>query len=264
HDRLKRVYASLVRGHGMTITERMYDKFNHYLYDLLCGGNSLTKKEIGEALVSTELPVGSEYLSRFLGNAENEALICSGKLRGKEHTYMLLEERVRAEKPLSRDEALARLAHNYFRSHSPATIDDFLWWSGLSIKEVRMAMHLIDGELNKECFKERVYYVHESCGGQRRIPATHAVFLPSYDEYVISYKYRDNVLNPSFNGKAFTNNGIFFPLVVERGRVIGNWKADLGTASLRIATTYFEPLSLERMQAIEKNPMKTMERFYLG
>nr|WP_311463176.1 crosslink repair DNA glycosylase YcaQ family protein [uncultured Prevotella sp.] len=56
-----------------------------------------------------------------------EALICSGPEVGNAHTYMLLDERV-APIPLpTKDEALSILARNYFRSHAPATLDDFCW-----------------------------------------------------------------------------------------------------------------------------------------
>ena len=48
---------------------------------------------------------------------------------------MLCWKNVPLMKELSREEALARLATLYFQSHSPATLSDFVWWSGLAATE---------------------------------------------------------------------------------------------------------------------------------
>lgn len=239
HDRLKTAYASLVKTHGIDITERMYDEFNLQLHDMLTGGRSLTKRQIADRLAGTGIHTENVFLTRFLENAENEALICSGHNTGKEHTYMLLDERV-APAPLpSKEEALAMLARNYFRSHAPATTDDFCWWSGLSLKEARLAVEFITKELHKATFGNRVYLLHETCNTKVRIPQ-HTIFLPSYDEYIISYKYRGDVLAPDHARKAFTNNGIFFPVILQKGKVTGNWKAVLRGNKADVIATYFE------------------------
>ena len=47
---------------------------------------------------------------------------------------------------LTKDESLARLARSYFRSHAPAVLQDFVWWSGLPITDARQAIYLIDSE----------------------------------------------------------------------------------------------------------------------
>ena len=39
------------------------------------------------------------------------------------------EKRVLRTKPLTKEEALAKLAKKYFSSHCPATLQDFVWWS---------------------------------------------------------------------------------------------------------------------------------------
>ena len=46
-------------------------------------------------------------LTYLVMHAELEGLICSGAMRGKQHTYALLDERAPAAKALARDEALA-------------------------------------------------------------------------------------------------------------------------------------------------------------
>src|SRR3546814_18635051 len=63
--------------------------------------------------------------------------LCSGELRGKKHTYALLEERAPNARTLSRDDALAELTLRYFTSHGPATPKDFAWWASLTLAEIR-------------------------------------------------------------------------------------------------------------------------------
>ena len=72
-------------------------------------------------------------------NAELDAVICSGPRHGKQHTYVLLDERAPDARDLPRDEALAELARRYFTSHGPATATDFATWASLTLAEVRAA-----------------------------------------------------------------------------------------------------------------------------
>lgn len=75
---------------------------------------------------------------------------------------MLLDEWV-APIPLpTKDEALSILARNYFRSHALATLDDFCWWSGLSVKEARLGVEIIEKEFQKVVFNDKTYLLHES------------------------------------------------------------------------------------------------------
>ena len=139
-NRLKSAYASSMKGHGLNITEQMYDTANQHIYDMLSGGKCLSKEQITERMAEKGLPSNSIFMNRFLENAECEALICSGPEVGNTHTYMLLDERVAPMSLPTRDEALSKLARNYFRSHAPATLDDFCWWTGLSMKEARLGV----------------------------------------------------------------------------------------------------------------------------
>ena len=116
------------------------------------GGRYHTRRELGERLaqagmrfVGLQLPFVSLY-------AELERVICSGPRRGKESTYALLSERAPMGRRLSRDEALAELTQRFFQSHGPATVRDFVWWSGLTtadarrgLEMIRAAPHLADG-----------------------------------------------------------------------------------------------------------------------
>jgi hypothetical protein len=38
----------------------------------------------------------------------------------------------------SLEEALARFTQKYFQSRQPATLEDFVWWSGLNVNDCRI------------------------------------------------------------------------------------------------------------------------------
>ena len=84
-----------------------------------------------------------------------EGIVCSGADKNGKPGYALLDEQVAPASSLPREEALARLAVNYFRSHSPATLKDFVWWSGLTVTEAQQAIGSIKELLVKNILKDR-------------------------------------------------------------------------------------------------------------
>ena len=161
-------------------------------------------------------------MTRFMARAEQEGIICSGEDKGSKCTYALLEERVPPMPELTKDESLARLARSYFRSHSPAVLQDFVWWSGLPVSDAKQAIYLIASELTTEQWKEQTWYIHDACRTRGKL-TDDIHLLPSYDEYLLGYKDRTDVLPLEHYPKAFTNNGLFFPIILHKGQVVGNW-----------------------------------------
>ena len=103
-------------------------------------------------------------MTRFMSRAEVEGIVCSGECRGRQHTYALLDERVPPTPELTKEEALARLATAYFRSHAPATLPDVSWWSGLPLPDARQAISLIDPELLSAQWNSKQCYIHDTSG----------------------------------------------------------------------------------------------------
>ena len=118
-------------------------------------------------------------MTRFMSRAEVEGIVCSGECRGRQHTYALLDERVPPTPELTKEEALARLATAYFRSHAPATLQDFSWWSGLPLTEARQSISLIEPELMSEQWNSQTWYIHDPAGHLERRPATCTFFPPT-------------------------------------------------------------------------------------
>lgn len=77
-------------------------------------------------------------------------------------------------------------------------------------------------------------------------------FLPPYDEYLISYKDRTAAMDKEHHPKAFNNFGIFYPVILHNGRIVGNWKKTVKRGEIFIETSFFEECRKPDNEQIEK------------
>ena len=83
-------------------------------------------------------------LSYHIRMAEFSGTLCSGDLLPLKATYAIAENKIkRKSKKTDRDEALKLLARKYFQSRQPATLEDFVWWSGLSVSDCRRGIEQV-------------------------------------------------------------------------------------------------------------------------
>lgn len=175
----------------------------------------LTRRELGVELHRAGLPSGTRELAHVAMHAELEGVICSGPRRGKQFTYALLADRAPPAPRLDRDQALAELARRYVRSHGPATVRDFVWWSGLTTADARRGLEIsrarrweVDG---------LTYWTlgRKAAGIPRRRAGVH--LLPIYDEYLVAYRDHRVVPRP-----AYVLGGFQHALLIG-GQVAGTW-----------------------------------------
>ncbi|WP_348824950.1 winged helix DNA-binding domain-containing protein [Flavobacterium aestuarii] len=233
---VKRLFASMARQHGYD--DKKLDQVNSAIEKLLAGNNHLTRDEI---MLELNIHKASGDLSPviIMMNAELDGLVCNGRMKGKKITYALLGERVpKPKSALTKEEALAKLAKRYFESHGPATLPDFSWWSGFSQTSAKLAINSIESELNSIEINNQKYWFGTNIpnvGDFRE--SVH--FLPAFDEILISYKNREASILLEHQSKAFTNNGIFKPIILENGKVIGDWKRTIKKDHVKIETRFF-------------------------
>jgi hypothetical protein len=178
----------------------------------------LTRLELGAHLERAGLPGKAQHLAHIAMHAELEGVICSGPRRGKQSTYALLADRAPDARRLSRDEALAELTRRYFRSHGPATVRDFAWWSGLRTREAKRGV-----EMNRTKSQEvdGIRYWTIGGGRARNSPRKARVhILPIYDEYLVAYRDRHAVPHSIYS--AWTTS-IRHALVIG-GQIAGTWR----------------------------------------
>lgn len=176
-------------------------------------GALLSRNELGDHLQRAGLPMAGQQLAVVAMFAELEGVIASGPRRGRQFTYALLARRAPGGRPLERDEALARLCRVYFKSHGPATLRDFSWWSGLTMADGRRGLDII--KARSETVGGLTYW---TAGSARRAGTRNDLvqLIPIYDEYVVAY--RDRVAVP--------HGTLFRHFVVVNGQIAGGWQPE--------------------------------------
>ncbi len=183
---------------------------------------SATKEDFVRALAKKDIKMDDHRLSYHIRMAEMSGTLCSGELLPMKATYALTANKVKPTAQLDKDEALMRFTRKYFQSRQPATLEDFVWWSGLNISDCRRGIALLGDTIHLEKWKGREFYMTDECR-TRGFRKGKFLLIPPYDEYLISYKSRDVVLSPEHRHHAHNNSGIFQPVIAYDGTICGNW-----------------------------------------
>ena len=184
--------------------------------------SSAVKEDFVAALAAKGVTMDDHRLSYHIRMAEITGTICSGDLQPRKATYALTANKVPSPGKIDRDEALMLLTRKYFQSRQPATLEDFVWWSGLNIGDCRRGIDLLEGSIHTEKYKGREFYLTDDCR-TRGFRKGRYLLIPPYDEYLIAYKSRDIVLPPEHRHRAHNNSGIFQPIISHDGIICGNW-----------------------------------------
>lgn len=247
------------RNKQLELNDKIFKKSFSVIEKVLKDGNHLTRSELVSELNKAKIATNENRSSHILFHAELEGIICSGSMKEKQTTYALLQERIPKPKPLKKEEALYRLAKKYFESHCPATLPDFIWWSGLSVTDAKLALFLIKDEFISEKIDAREYWFPKSFSISKKFKES-IFLLPAFDEFLISYKDRSAAIIADHQKKAFSNNGIFWPVIVANGGAVGIWKREIKKNKLLIEANFFDECN-EAAQEFLKKPLKKMEYF---
>jgi len=232
----------------------VFKKTNAIITKVLRGGNHLTRFEIGSmfkhSIIGFEL--NNLQLAFIMLHAELNGVVCSGALKGKEHTYALLEERAPKTIKLTRDEALAELTKRYFASHGPATVKDYAWWSSLSVAEVKRGIEIVASQLNHETLAGHDYWFINSDDNK---PASKSAIylLPNFDEYIIGYTDRSAIFDAAYaQGLDARHNPLFQHTIVIDGQIMGTWKRKLKKGKVVVAAKPFVKLLSSQQELLVK------------
>src|SRR6185503_19751644 len=187
----------------------------------------LTRTELGAALEKAGIVAEGVRLGYFMMSAELDGVICSGARRGRQFTYALLEERVPPVKSLTRDEALAELVKRYFSTRGPATLQDFTWWSGLTMVDAKHGIEMVKSGFDQKELDGQTYWFSTS-GSNVSQQSPMVYLLPNYDEYFIGLKDRSAiglVMRDANIGK--DDPSVMAHLIILDGQLVGGWKRTL-------------------------------------
>jgi hypothetical protein len=236
------------RDRDLGITDEFYVNCYRIIEKALEKENDLTREELTKALHDAGMKPDTPQMNHALTGAEANGIICSGVMREKTQTYALLEKRVPPAKPLTEEESLAKLTRIYFTGHAPASLPDFVWWSGLTVGEARRGLQAVQREFISETVNGQMYWMPDI---HFQPPENELHLLPAFDEYIVGYRDRTAVITSENHVKAISSNGVFRPVIIKDGKVIGLWKK-AASGKKKITVAPFEPVDDATQQLIEK------------
>lgn len=134
--------------------------------------------------------------------------------------------------------AVAELASRYFRTHGPASVRDFAWWTKLPLTKIRKALPLMADDV--EALGEETYArggIVDEAAALGRAVAT-PLLLPGFDEFILGYQDRLFAMDAATHEALVPgNNGVFKKSVIVDGVVRGFWTRDGGVGRRKLAVT---------------------------
>jgi hypothetical protein len=231
------------RNRELDLDEKTLTKAMSVLAKALAGGQHLARAGVADVLRRAKISPEGQRLAHIIYRAELEGLVCSGARQGKQITIALMDERVPAARPRSREDALADLATRYFTTRGPATAKDFTWWCQLPAADIRAAMQSAKLET------DGTYYWRDA---PKPAPLPRALLIPPYDEYTVAYADRTHAGTPPADPKTFGESALLGPGVVVDGNVIGSWKRTRSKKGVAIETRLWRKVTKAEATAIDE------------
>ncbi len=233
----------------LELDDATFRRSNAALTKALQGGNQLTREELRGVLRQTGVATDGELrMSYIMMRAELDGIACSGARRGKQFTYMLLDERAPQARTFDRDEALAELSKRYFTSRGPATVKDFVWWSGLTTADAKAGIEMVRSQFNCEIVDDQTYWFPDNAPTASNASPI-AYLLSTYDEYLIGYKDRSAYIAAE-HAEKIVSGDTYTSTIVLNGRVVGVWKRTIKKGTVVIETIFFTTLKKAEKQSV--------------
>jgi DNA glycosylase AlkZ-like len=253
------ISTAIARDRNLGLGDDAVRKAEDLFAKALRGNRQLTRDEMYEVLEKGGVNIAGPLGYHMLYRAAWDGVICFGAHEGKQPTFELLHERIGRRRELTNEQALAELASRYFTSHGPATVKDYVWWSGLKTSDAKAGIEAASKRLSSERIDGKTYYM------ARRPPKPEGNdgsvhLLPAFDEFLVGYSDRSAVLGNEDtqrmlrSGKIFFthSNGIFLPVVVADCEVVGTWKRRNEKGKVTVSIMPLVKFDEERLKGIRE------------
>jgi hypothetical protein len=143
---------------------------------------------------------------------------------------------------------VAELTLRYFKSHGPAQLQDFVWWSGLTMADARRGIALAGQGLEHQTIDGKEYWF-DAGAGRSRDAAGAAHLLPNFDEYTVAFRDRAEVMHTSHQLEPAL---VLSNIVTVGGKIRGTWRRTLGRNDVSLEIHALDRLNPSEMVAVEQ------------
>ena len=237
--------AALKRRDQIGVTDSMIDTVGEIVRTELANGRIRTRSEIVEACAHAGVTLDGSQAGHVLRHHTEMMTIVFAGQRGRTDTFALADDWIGERRRLERPDALAELAIRYFAARGPATAQCLGWWANLAMGDVRDAIADAGSALEEMVIDETAYVVASGAVDltDAEIDAALAEpwLLPAFDEYLLGYRDRAPVIAPgNLDAVVPGRNGMFKPVVVVDGEVVGLWSKRTTSKAVTVTITPFD------------------------
>ncbi|GAA3587520.1 winged helix DNA-binding domain-containing protein [Klugiella xanthotipulae] len=236
-DRL--IAGAARRREALQLDDRIIEHARSLAQELLRDNKTATRAEFLSYLEDHGIAVSGQRGYHLIWNLAQTGTFCWGPFNDAgDQLLVLLDEWVPQPTRYEIDEALAEFFIRYLNGHAPATLADFVSWSKLTLTQARRAAAICADRVILTRIDEIEYYRRAEVELPAGASLATSYALPGFDEYYLGYADRSAIATPTVvQGLVPGNNGIFRPMILQNGRVVGTWKRAVTRAGISITVT---------------------------
>lgn len=179
--------------------------------------------------------------------------VCLGPNQGQEATFVRRDQHLATWEDIPHDAAALALLRRYLQAYGPATLQDFAFWAGMSVKDARQVWLRLEGDV-------RTVEVEGSAAGifERDLPELmnsaltqeEVHLLPNFDVFLLGHRSKAHLVDDARYKRIFRAAGWISPVLVIDGRVAGVWSYKKKGEVMRFQVESFAKLTRRQSKAI--------------
>lgn len=216
--------------------------------DAVAAHGPLTRTELVTRLQGAGIDASGQRAPHLLWWTSMHGTICQGPDRGRDATYVLVDDWLPALRPVDREVALSALAARYLAAYGPATPQDLAAWSGLPLRDARAAWSAHRGLTEVRVAEAPAWLLDgqraDTPDGQQQAPDSQQPrvrLLPAYDTYLLGHRSRELIVPATHARAVHPGGGIIHAVLAVDGRAAGTWRSRRrGRRGLEISVRPFD------------------------
>ena len=220
--------AARRRLEQLGIAPRDLDRALSVTADALHGGHGMARPELFALWERHGIDVRMQRGAHLVQILCLQAELVLGPVVGRQQQFVLFEEWIKKSRPVDRAANIADWALRYFRSHGPATIADFRWWSGLLHRDLAPVWDAVRAELDELVVDGTSYFLAPETLADwedSRDATLRPILAPAFDEILLGYADRTPTLDRAHAELVVPGgNGMFKATVIDGGRAVATWR----------------------------------------
>jgi uncharacterized protein YcaQ len=195
-----------------------------------------------------------QYSWSALRPAIIEALIVYGPPRGNEVTFVRVDQWLPRPRQIDEEDARRELVRRFLAAFGPATVRDFMKWSGIKAAEARrtwtsledeFATVSVDGAVQSVLRRDLPALADHAPDGSLRL-------LPSFDPFLLAHATKNHLIDTRHYKRVYRNAGWITPVVLIGGRVAGIWAIETRGKAVTADVRLFAPADRPTRAGIER------------